>query len=413
MTTRRDRGRRKVHRVQTRTATLADLAALQELPVDTANDARRQGQGALPDPKSTNSSVRRKRPRRPRDGVLQLRAAARPRPRAETKEASGRRISRRASSAAAEATFKGLPARRRSGKGAPKRRRANGRAGFKRLAVDTRRPSGRAALLARSLFRRLRPFDGLRTRRAGGISPAPTTPRLAARARNGAASALQVRIKGNRRRPARRRGVFSASPSHRVRCGLAACSVGRARTGIVRYRGSLFWRKSDVKSVRGASPRSFSSPDHAAALARTAMYSELLPPLLQRLLGVSPLEFDSDRNTQLSALLVSFYEASFEPADPNADDAAADRTREFRDLFQHSRACSGTCLVEGCRISRRLLVHYKTCLVPICAVCDASRARIYHSTYAHNRERSLRGAAPENAPRDIAPENAPGDATNS
>jgi hypothetical protein len=46
-------------------------------------------------------------------------------------------------------------------------------------------------------------------------------------------------------------------------------------------------------------------------------------------------------------------------------------------------------------------------------VCDASRARIYHSTYAHNRERSLRGAAPENAPRDIAPENAPGDATNS
>jgi len=46
----------------------------------------------------------------------------------------------------------------------------------------------------------------------------------------------------------------------------------------------------------------FSSPDHAAALARTAMYSELLPPLLQRLLGVSPLEFDSDRNTQLSAL---------------------------------------------------------------------------------------------------------------
>jgi len=57
------------------------------------------------------------------------------------------------------------------------------------------------------------------------------------------------------------------------------------------------------------------------------MYSELLPPLLQRLLGVSPLEFDSDRNTQLSALLVSFYEASFEPADPNADDAAADRAR--------------------------------------------------------------------------------------
>mmetsp|Transcript_33110 Transcript_33110/g.116187 ORF Transcript_33110/g.116187 Transcript_33110/m.116187 type:complete len:80 (+) Transcript_33110:693-932(+) len=75
MTTRRDRGRRKVHRVQTRTATLADLAALQELPVDTADDARRQG--ALPDPKSTNSSMRDRPTRRLLRGPSRLEDQAR------------------------------------------------------------------------------------------------------------------------------------------------------------------------------------------------------------------------------------------------------------------------------------------------------------------------------------------------
>ncbi|KAJ1457126.1 hypothetical protein M885DRAFT_615743 [Pelagophyceae sp. CCMP2097] len=199
------------------------------------------------------------------------------------------------------------------------------------------------------------------------------------------------------------RGLATAQ---QVRCKCASRAIADGP-----HRGAAYFRRARRIGSDAGSPRARWGA-RVPASCRTAMYSELLPPLLQRLLGVSPLEFDSDRNTQLSALLVSFYEASFEPADPNADDAAADRTREFRDLFQHSRACSGTCLVEGCRISRRLLVHYKTCLVPICAVCDASRARICRTSYAHNRERRLRGAAPENTPRDAAPENAPDDATN-